>query len=262
MSKKISRVDHSKMKSGRLPVKHDPRTFKLSTYLRGKHLTDTPTEWNWGGKVKSNKWGMMRNNVLDICTCAAAGHFIMLWTSNTGKLIEPRVISIIETYSAITGFDSKTGKNDTGAYLIDVLKYWRKYFIGGHRIFAFAQLENKNRELLKQAIYLFGGCYAGLALPTSAKTQLIWSVPKEGTKGNGAPGSWTDHCVLIIGYNQDGLRIITWGAEKVMTWDFWEAYCEESYAVFSDDFLKKSKNPAGINLKGLRRDIEALKKER
>jgi hypothetical protein len=176
MRKKIIQVDHSKMKSGRLPAKHDPRTFKLKSYLHGKHLPVTAEEWNWGGKVKPDKWGMMRNNVLEICTCAAAGHFIMIWTSNTGKLIEPRDIAIVETYSAITGFDLKTGKNDTGAYLIDVLKYWRKYYIGGHRIFAFAEIDLKNAELLKQAIFLFGGCYVGLSLPKSAQKQLVWSV--------------------------------------------------------------------------------------
>jgi hypothetical protein len=260
--KNIEEVDHSKMKLGKLPPKHDPRTFKLSEYLRKKKLPEIPDEWNWGHKIDSDKWGMMHNHKIDICTCAAAGHFVMAWTSNTGKLIKPRDKEVLKAYSAVTGYDPKTGKNDTGAYSLDVLKYWRKNYIDKHKIFAFAALKLKNRLQLKQTTFLFGGCYAGFGLPLSAMKQNIWAVPPEGKKGKGKLGSWSGHAVLIIGYSPEGLRVITWGKEKIMTWDFWDAYCEESYAVFSDDFIKDNKTPAGIDVHALREDLAALKKKK
>jgi hypothetical protein len=260
MKRQPKKVDHSKMKSGKLPPKKDARTFKLSSYLKGKELPPVPEKCNWGTKIKPTKWGMMHNKDIEICTCAAAGHFIMAWTSNTGKVIEPNDISIIEAYSAITGFDPKTRKNDIGAYLMEVLKYWRKYYIGGHRIYAFAKLRLKNVLQLKQSVYLFGGAYVGLRLPKSAQRQHIWKVPPQGIKGEGAKGSWTGHCVLVTGYSESGLRIITWGHEKIMEWDFWKTYSDESYAIFSEDFIKDNKNPAGIDLKAIKLDIKSLKK--
>ncbi len=262
MRKQAQQVDHSKMKLGKLPAKKDSRTFKLSTYLRQEHLPKIPAEWNWGHKIKPDKWGMMGNKKIDNCTCAAAGHLIMTWTSNTGKLIKPKDKAILKAYSDITGYNPKTGKNDTGACLIDVLKYWRKNNISMHRIFAFAELEQKNHQHVRQSTYLFGGCFVGLRLPLSAKKQETWTLLPEGAKGKGKVGSWGGHAVLITGYNEDGVRIITWGIEKIMTWEFWKVYSEESFAVFSDDFIKNNKTPAGIDVNALRKDVESLKKKK
>lgn len=261
MKKTIKRVDHSKMKLGRQPAKQDVRTFKLSAYLPARLKHQLPEKWNWGEKVAPNRWGTMYNEKIENCTCAAAGHFVMTWTSNTGRMIRPKNEVILETYRALTGYNPKTGKNDTGACLIDVLKYWRKYYIDGHKIFAYALVDHKSPKQIKQTVYLFGGCYAGLRLPESAKKQHVWKVPPKGATGKGAPGSWGGHCVLVIGYDNNGLKMITWGKEKTMTWDFFETYCEETYAVFSEDFIKNNKTPVGIDVNALKKDVEALKKE-
>jgi len=261
MEKQTKKVDHSKMKLGKHPPKHDPRTFQLSAYLRHEELPPVPDEWNWGHKIEPDKWGMMCNRKIENCTCAAAGHFIMTWTSNTGKLFKPSDKAILKTYCTLTGYDPKTGKNDTGAYSIDVLKYWRKNDIEGHKIFAFASVDKKNHREVKQTIYLFGGCYVGLGLPKSSVKQHVWSVPPEGPTGDGALCSWGGHAVLITGYNEHGLKAITWGKEKILTWDFWDAYCEESFAVLSEDFVKNNKTPAGIDVHTLREDLDALKKK-
>src|SRR5258708_771924 len=116
METKAKRVDHSKMKLGKRPPRKDDRTFRLNAYLRHEKLPPVPDECNWGDKIEPDKWGMMRNMHIENCTCAAAGHFIMSWTSNTGKLFKPRDKAIIETYIALTGYDPETDKNDTGAY--------------------------------------------------------------------------------------------------------------------------------------------------
>jgi hypothetical protein len=255
------RVDHSKMKLGKLPPKHDERTFRLSTYLRREHLSPIPRWLNWGRKIEPGKWGMMKNKHIHNCTCAAAGHFIMTWTSNTGKLCRPKDSSILQVYSALTGYDPETGMNDTGTYSIDVLKHWRKNDIDGHKIFAFASVDPLDHRELKETIYLFGGCYAGLGLPMSSIKQPVWEVPPEGPIGDGEVSSWGGHAVLITGYSKQGLKAITWGKEKIMTWDFWNTYCQESFAVLSDDFIKNNRTPAGIDLEALRADLQTLKQK-
>jgi hypothetical protein len=257
MEKKHRPVDHSKMKLGSHPPKKDDRNFQLNSYLHNETLPPVPNEWNWGEKIPSHRWGAMCNMKLENCTCAAAGHFIMTWTVNTGKLFKPSDKAILKTYSAITGYNPKTGENDTGAYAVDVLKHWRKNDIEGHKIFAFAQVNAKKHHEVKQSVYLFGGCFAGLALPKSSVKQPIWDVPEEGLTFN----SWGGHAVLITGYDKEGLRAITWGKEKRMTWDFWNAYGAESYAVFSEDFIKNNENPVGIHVQTLKKDIANLKKD-
>lgn len=239
----------------------DLRTLELADYLLTEELPDPPPSVNYGGKIPAQGWGMMGNDKAGDCTCAAAGHFIQDWTSNTGTEVTISDQAVIKAYSAVTGYDPDTGLNDNGAVELDVLNYWRRKGIGNHKIQAYVALEPKNRNHVRDCIYLFGGCYIGLALPVSAQEQRTWSVPPEGAKGRGAPRSWGGHAVVVIGYNARRVTCVTWGAVQQMTWGFWDAYCDEAYAVLSPDWCDAAKkaNPAGFDLATLEKDLGQLK---
>ena len=266
MKKKNTRIDFTKIKFGRLPRIDDPRTFELTGYIEQENLPPIPKKYNWGKKIRRDNWGDMGNLKINLCTCAAAGHFIMTWTSSTGRLKRPKDHTILNAYCALTNYDPKTGEHGEGVEAIRCLKYWRKYGISGHQIIAFAKLEDKNRQQLIQTIYLFGGCYVGLNLPKSAERQYNttkkWAIARGGKKRDAKKGSWFGHAVLITGYKDEELRIVTWGQEMIMTLDFWEAYAEESYAVFSESFITNDKTPTGIGIDVLRNDIEVLQKRK
>jgi len=86
-----------------------------------------------------------------------------------------------------------------------------------------------------------------------------WSVPPGGATGDGKPGSWGGHAVPVVAYDARGLTVVTWGALQTMTWTFWEAYCEEAYAIISNDYLTAQKEtPAGFNLAQLQEDLKDL----
>jgi len=61
--------------------------------------------------------------------------------------------------------------------------------------------------------------------------------------------------VPVVAYDPSGLTVVTWGALKRMTWGFWSAYCDEAYAVLSDDFLTADRTPAGVDLAALEQDL-------
>jgi hypothetical protein len=264
--KKIKKIDFSKIKFGRLPKIDDARTFEISNYLDEKDLPRIPKKHNWGKKIKRNAWGDMGNLKINLCTCAAAGHSIMAWTSNTGRLKKPSNKSILNAYRALTHYNPKTHEHDDGVEALKCLKYWRKTGIGGHQIVAFAKLKDKDRKQLIQTIYLFGGCYVGLNLPKFAEEQYNttkkWAIPKKSKKKESRAGSWFGHAVLVTGYKDGELRIITWGEEMIMTMDFWERYGEESYGVFSESFIKNDKTPTGVDINVLRNDLENLQKKK
>jgi hypothetical protein len=253
---KALKVNQSGQRMGKLAPRHDPRTLQLANYLITEELPLAPARYDWSNKVK--QWGMMANDVIGNCTCAAAGHLIMEWTANQKGMITPKDHDIITAYSAITGYDPKTGKHDNGAVEIDVLNYWRKTGIARHKILAFAATEPKNHEHIRQSVYLFGCCYIGVSLPTSAQTQKVWSVPPGGPVGKGAPGSWGGHAVPVVAYDQQSLTVVTWGALKKMTWSFWDTYCDESYAILSMDFIKGGKAPNGVDLTALQKDLSQI----
>jgi len=261
-----TRIDPLKLKLGKQPVRRDPRTLMLATYLTPA-LPAPPPALDLTAKVKV-PWGMMDNADLGDCTCAAAGHLIMEWTANAqSKIFTPSDAQIIAAYSAITGYNPKTGANDNGAVEIDVLNYWRQSGIAGHKIQAFVALEPSNHTHIMDGIWIFGGCYIGLALPKTAQAQTQnhqpWSVTSIGTTGDGAPGSWGGHAVPVVAYDARSLTVVTWGALQTMTWGFWAAYCDEAYAILSPDYLEQKGGqtvaPNGFNLAQLQEDLADLK---
>ncbi len=261
-----SRIDPLKLKLGKQPPRHDPRTLLLASYTTAA-LPAPPPTMNLASKV-GNAWGMMDNDQIGDCTCAAAGHLIMEWTANAqSKMAVPSDQQIVAAYSAITGYNPATGANDNGAQELDVLNYWRQQGIAGHNIQAFIALEPSNHTHVMDAVWIFGGCYIGLALPKSAQAQTsnkqVWSVPPAGTGGDGKPGSWGGHAVPVVAYDSRSLTVVTWGALQAMTWGFWAAYCDEAYAILSSDYLAQKggqmQTPNGFNLAQLQEDLADLK---
>ena len=256
-----TRVDPKKLKLGKGTARHDPRALLMAAYV-SPTLPPPPPSVNLTTKVKA--WGMMENDQIGDCTCAAAGHLIMEWTANAGKkMITPSDKQIVGAYSAVTGYNPTTGANDNGAVEVDVLNYWRQTGIAAHKIGAYVSLEPSNHNHIMDSVYIFEGCYIGMALPVSAQAQVQnhqpWSVPPGGATGDGKPGSWGGHAVPVVAYDARGLTVVTWGALQMMTWSFWEAYCDEAYAILSKDYLTgKKTTPEGFSVAQLNADLHDL----
>jgi hypothetical protein len=248
-------VDHSGNKLGKRPARLDPRTLQMANYLE---LPQIPPARDWTTKAAAN-WGMMLNDQLGDCTCAATGHLTQAWTSNAGptEITFPDQ-AILKAYEAVGGYTPGQPDTDRGAVELDVLRYWRKTGIGGTKIDAFVALEPKNHLHVQAAVELFGGSYIGVALPISAQKHAVWSVPPGGPTGTGAPGSWGGHAVVIEAYDPHGLTCITWGQKKRMTWSFWDAYCDEAYALLSELWAGKKPAPSGFDLAALKADLKGV----
>ena len=254
------------MKLGKLPAVYDARTLMLAKYLQPTFTA--PVATTWGSRFAGN-WGMMKNDTVGDCTCAAAGHMNQLWTFEAqGKMVTPSDAAILAMYSAVTGYNPADPSTDRGANMLAVLKYWRNKGLGitlrdprhlqvADKIGGFASVSPRATAMAKAAIFMFGGLYTGFALPKSAQSQDVWDLAPGGTlTEQGAPGSWGGHCVLITKYDQYFLECITWGSRKRMTWSFFKAYCDESYAIFDSHWISKNgQAPSGIDADTLRADL-------
>ena len=251
-------TDHSMMKLGRKPARFDPRTLRLAKYLTGA-LPPIPPAYQWSAKVPP-PWGMMENDRLGDCTCAAAGHAIQTWTANSTTETTPPDSAIEAAYEDVGGYVPGQPNTDNGCCEIDVLNYWRKTGIGGHNIGAYVSIDPQNLAHVQAACVLFGGLYIGVALPLTAQTQDVWDVtdPFVPLQGDAAPGSWGGHAVFVPDYDAAGMTCVTWGALKRMTAAWWLAYCEECYAIISPDFLNQGISPQGFNLALLQQDLQQV----
>jgi hypothetical protein len=89
-------------------------------------------------------------------------------------------------------------------------------------------------------------------------------VPAQGLSGDGAPGSWGGHAVFVVAYDGRGLTCISWGKLQRMSWNFWVAYCDESYGLLSKDWIERSGAksglaPSGLDVAALAADMNALR---
>lgn len=246
-------IVHGKL--GKLAPKRKAKTLRLAKYIVS--LPQLPAVFDWTGKVPS--WGMMRNDTIGDCTCAAAGHLIMSWTTANSKELVPTDDDIVAAYAAITGYDPKTGEGDTGAAELDVLDYWRKTGIAGRRIGAYASIKPSDIPHIKFAIWAFGGIYLGVNLPLSAQNQASWAMPANQNDPGAVPGSWGGHAVCATGYDADGVTVITWGQPLKVSWAFFATYFEEAYCLWSPDFITGDKPaPSGFDQNTLRADFSAV----
>ncbi|MCA1682782.1 MAG: hypothetical protein LC685_02110 [Actinobacteria bacterium] len=242
-------------KLGRLPTVHDPRTLRFAAYTT--KVPKPPAEVHRSHNEFA--WPMFDNDRIGDCTIAAAAHMLEGWAFATGAK-KPTITQsqVVTAYTAVSGYNPKTGANDNGAVELDVLRYWHRTGIAGRKIGAFASVDPRNANEIRQSVWLFGGVYLGIALPTSAQTQKIWDTPATGLQGDGAPGSWGGHAVPVVSYDANRLAVITWGAVQLMTWRFFGAYVDEAYAILSTDLLKGGKSPEGFSLSQLQSDLSAL----
>lgn len=244
-------------KLGRRSIKTDARTLRLSKYLTA--LPPAPVDRNWLRGV--TEWGMMLNDNLGDCTCAACGHAIQIWTLNTGAEQTVYDAAILTAYEEWCGYNPADPGSDQGGIILDVLNDWRQHgeVLQGNKLSAFASVNVANPGEVRQAINLFGGVYIGLGLPVTAQTQTSWSyVPS--TPDNAA-GSWGGHAVYVPKYSAAGLTCITWGEAMWMSNHFWHEYVDECYALLSEDWLntRGAQSPSGFDLAQLQADLAAIR---
>jgi hypothetical protein len=279
MSKK--KVASTKIPSGRVSYKHDERTLKLRDIINElDKVKKIPAQHNWGNRIKpDHNWGDYGNLKLNNCTFVTAAYLLMIWKSyKEDRIYRPGVKQIVNDYSKLIKDNRKGGKsintllNEGGKPIeaIKVLKHWRKKGIDGHKIVAFAKLtfnhKKDQKEELKRAVYLYGGCYIGINIPRSVEKQWQqnkkWTIVPGLPRGDARRKLWFSHALLVTGYNEKELRVVTFGKEEIMTWAFYEKYVDEAYAVFDENFLKARKTPSKLKVKDLKNIVKSKIKKR
>jgi hypothetical protein len=238
-------------KLGKLPVRTDVRTLRVERYIDRAKLPTPPSTLDLSDRVSD--WPMYANDRIGDCTTAAAGHMIEAWTAESrGQAVEISERAVLTAFDAVKQVDPASGEE--GAVVIDVLNYWRQQGIGRHMIGAFARVPVHDHALARTAAWLFGGLYLGVDLPLTARDQHVWDWIGSLT-GPAKPGSWGGHAIDVVRYDDGGVTVVTWGRLQQVTWEFWERYVDEVYAILSTDFLNQGKSPDGFDLPSLQADL-------
>ena len=244
-------------KLGKHPPVSDKRTLRFGKYMTPA-LPSAPASVDYGARVAS--WPMYANDQYGDCTCAAAGHMIQNWTANANGEVTPSTPAVVAFYEHFVG---NPPPPDAGCNMLQVLNYWRMAGLADDKITAYAALELTNQTEAMTALYLFGSVYIGVALPDFAvegdMLTVPWVVPPGGAVGKAAPNPHNGHCIPAVAYDADTLTVVTWGESKTMSWEFYNAYADEAFAVLSQDFIEKTgTNLNGFDLAALEADLKDL----
>jgi len=237
---------------GKSAPKFDKRTLRLATYIEKRKLPKVPQSHTLSKKTLAAfpTLGAMKNDTLGDCTCAGIGHAFQTWTTYGKAPWQPTDAQVVEVYNRING-----GK-DEGAAMLDALNSVRNLGMGDRKIHAFVALDSQDHDQVRTAFYLFGGTYAGANLPKAAQDQAIWDV----TTGSGSePGSWGGHAFYVVDYSKKYLTIVTWGELKKVTWEWFDRYVDEAYAVLDRDYVgDDNRSPQGFSFTALAKDLKGL----
>jgi len=233
-----------------------PDTRRFSSRFRSSTspgIPPAPPAANWGAKVSA--WEMMLNDRFGDCACAGIGHAWMTWTSNAGALWTPSAEEVLSLYRVFN-----PGTEDDGCNLQDVLAYLKANGFAGHPLNDFAILNAASVIEVEDAINLFGCAYVGIALPDSVlQGEDLLANPWDTPGAIWTPNPNNGHCVLAVAYDGNGMTVVTWGAIKRMSWDFWAACGDEAYALDAPAwFDANGRSPSGYSSDDLNADLQAI----
>jgi len=253
------------LRLGRKEKREDPRTLEFAKYVDESAIPTPPASVDYGTPVP--EWPMYENDVLGDCAPAMTGHLVQAWSQAAGGMKVMDAADIERMYWETGNPPAATGTpgspTDDGRYELDILNYWRQSGIGAgepwaDRIAAYAAVDPLNPYHVRAAIYLLGGVCAGAGLPLTAQGQQVWDVVPDAPEAETKPYSWGGHAFAIVGYDESGYLVVTWGALLKMTNAFFDSYVDELYACASPDFTASGASPQGFNLPELIRDVQAL----
>jgi hypothetical protein len=242
-----------KLKLGR---KYPTRAkLKLANYL-GPKLPPPPVSVDWTLAVIGNL-GMMLNDSLGDCTCAAMGHITQVVTANSDGEITPSDNDVLKMYEVIGGYVPGNRSTDNGATEVDAMKYMVTTGLCGVKLDAFADVAVSNLEQVKQTIALLGCAYIGVQLPQSAMDAFQAGQPWTDTSD---PHILGGHAIPLFAYDADGATCATWGKLQKMSWAWFSSYCDEAHACLMFPWVKNSADcsPDGFDLPTLEADLKSL----
>jgi hypothetical protein len=229
-------------KLGKLPAKADKRNIKLKSIIKKALLPELPEVYSVDRALNGvNDENMYANDRYGCCVISARAHQTLRFEKyEQDKLITITDLEVIQQYF------EESGGFDTGLYLLESLKSWRKsgWIINGsfYNIYAFAEVDFKDHDEVKHCIHLLGGVNYGFLVPQSALDQFEagedWKIVQDDGGIKGGHGVYA----YAYGYDNEGLYCMTWGRRQKLSWDFWDKYTDEAYGIVDNrnDWLPDS----------------------
>lgn len=236
-----STLDHPRFKLGMI---HEPPSTEpdLATYA----TTAVPTPPPAVAAPDVADWQMACNERLGDCAEAKVVHADMTWAGILSlPYTYPGDEAVQEAYLAQT-----PGHQDTGLVLSKELSRWKSTGNLGSKILDYKPVNFKDTTLVQQVIWIFGGIDTGVNLPGVAQTQFrqdgsgIWELTGTSADHKIEGG----HDIWGVGYDDDFIYAVTWGALVRITYQWWQTYVQQNWAIVPTQFAQYGGDARGFTL--------------
>ena len=248
-------------KLGKRAPRQHRNTLSLHNFFWSDPLPQAATKVWREYKTPAEAKLLFDNDKYGDCVFAMMANKIIHDTVHTGSIVIPTLDQVLEAYSAVTGFDRKTGLNDNGTVMTEAFEYWRTVGIAGHKILAWVQIDHRNLEHRALGCQWFGATMIGVQLPNSAMEQFDAGKSFRLTWAN--RGMAGGHAMLKPGYGREGENYVTWAKWDQKAAASWaHHYVDEEYVVISETWLDENtgKTPGGLDINALWQNIKLLSK--
>lgn len=265
---------------GRIPDKHRSTDKRFANYLDRKVLRAAvkdraysagivhPVAPNWaafptpnGQRPKPDR-DPLGNNIAGDCVLAELGHHVNLIGQQIG---DPKLVvtadMVLKEYTKLTGWDPKTGRNDTGLYMRDVIDIAMKEGLFGVKILAACAVNPQDQEEVGLGVWCGCGLAGGYDLPMATETQYdsdgraFWYVPSEGWEKGDYPGKRGGHCMHMNGTSPAADGFNSWGEDTTSTNAWRRECCSELWLYVIDRWIETTgRAPNGFALQDLLAD--------
>lgn len=242
--------NNTQFKLGKLAPKYDKRDLSFSELRTTTTLPPIPKPGGgYGMDFGSSGWGMLGNGPDNTvfsgfggcgnCAWAGPAHEVMELAKNTGRPVPAfSGKTIVDQYSAYSGYNPQTGANDNGSYVRDVLEWRRTKGLlddsnNAHKILVYVSIEPGNTQQMWEALYMFESVGIGINFPGSAMDQTNAGQPWSVVPGAQIEGG---HYIPLVGHPTDDIwTCITWGQRQTMTQQFLTTYCDEAWGYITPE---------------------------
>ncbi len=242
---------------GKLPATRPHGLRDLVEYSNGPLPTPPPSV----AVPKVAEWKMFANGPDPSCTvegapfgdCVMAGAAHLIMASDVEVKRQDAVPSsntVAEQYLTLTG------GQDTGLNESDTLAFWRSQgLFGDNKIAAYCPVATDQLTHVQASVALYGACFLGIQVPESAQEQFGRNEPWTVVPGSPIMGG---HCIVVVGYSPEYLFAVTWGGIAPLSYSWFQTFCDEAYAVITEEIVEAGDGPSGLNLAALQKDLDAL----
>lgn len=227
-----------------------PTGLRTLTYYVAGDLPKPPA------KVETpdvGEWGMLGNDRYGDCGVAGIQHGLMADAKITSTAKHfPSEKQVIDYYLKFTRGD------DSGVVLHDLLAHIRDHKFYDETIEAYAPFSINDVPTLQTAIWLYGFAYVGITVTSAMQKAFGADDPWDAKAVDGEVVG--GHCVPIVGYDDQFLYCVTWGAIQRITYPAWHTMASEAWAIISGEFVGRHGNGRGVDIDALRADLNRLKR--